>query len=126
MIVSRTANTGIWRSASATIHSTLFDCSVITRRRGLISGHWETTIFRAADATNNSTTPFGSISYLSHLPRQQVFAIHSDVVNYINELGDQGASLHQAFDIVTLHLVIQRFIEKRIEVCEDFPADEGH
>ena len=122
MIVSKMARARIWGYASATIHSALFDCMVITRRRGLVSRRWETTILRG-DPAGNCPTLFGSVSYLPHLTRDRVFAVHCDVANYINELGERGATLPQAFDTVTLHLTIQRFIDKRIEVYEDFPED---
>lgn len=68
-------------------------------------------------------TPFCAVSYLPHLKRDRILAIHGDVANYINELGDQGATLYQAFDTVTLHLAIQRFIDKEIEMYEDIPAE---
>jgi hypothetical protein len=123
MIVSKMARASTWGYASATIHSALFDCMVITRRRGLVSRRWETTILRRDPAGNCPTLPFGSVSYLPHLTRDRVFAVHCDVANYINELGEQGATLHQAFDTVTLHLAIQRFINKRIEIYEGFPKD---
>jgi hypothetical protein len=110
---------------STTIHSTAFACIVLTRRRGLLSSRWRTTIFRTDPVPKRLAQPFGSVVYLSHLTGDRIFAIHSDIANYINTLGDQGATLHQAFDTVTLHLAIQRFIEGRIEIYEDFSESDG-
>jgi hypothetical protein len=93
---------------------------VITRRRGVVSRRWETSILRGEVSINRATF-FGSVSYLPHMTRERVFAIHGDVANYIDELGGQGATLYQAFDTVTLHLVIQRFIERKIAIYEDCP-----
>jgi hypothetical protein len=113
----------MWGCASATIHCGAFDCVIITRRRGLVSRRWETTILRGDPVEDRPVLPFGSVSYLHHLTRDRVLAVHCDVVDYINELGEQGATLYQAFDTVTLHLAIQRFIKKRIEIHEDIPED---
>lgn len=116
-----TAYSKIWRYASTGIRSAKFECLVITRRRGIIPRHWVTAILRGdPDA---KPTPFCAVSYLPHLKRDRILAIHGDVANYINELGDQGATLYQAFDTVTLHLAIQRFIDKEIEMYEDIPAE---
>lgn len=93
---------------------------VITRRRGVISRRWETTLFRG-DANISRPTIFGSVSYLRHMTRERIFAIHGDVANYIDDLGSQGATLYQAFDTVSLHLAIQRFIERKIAIYEDCP-----
>lgn len=124
MIVSTKTGGRIRKHMSAAIHSVNFDCMIITRRRGIVSCRWETTILRG-DPNTICPTLFGSVSYLAHLTRERVFALHCDAVNYISELGDQGATLHQAFDTVTLHLAIQRFIDKRIEIYESFP-DPSH
>jgi hypothetical protein len=123
MIVSKMPRRGMWGCPSATVHCDAFDCVIITRRRGLISRHWVTTISRENPVENSPILPFGSVSYLPHLTRDRVLAVHCDVVNYINELGEQGATLYQAFDTVALHLAIQRFIEKRIEIYEDIPEN---
>jgi hypothetical protein len=113
----------MWGCASATIHCGAFDCVIITRRRGFVSRRWETTILRGNPVENCPILPFGTVSYLPHLTRDRVLAVHCDVVDYINELGEQGATLYQAFDTVTLHLAIQRFIEKHIEIHEETSED---
>ena len=61
----------------------------------------------------------GRFYYVANLTRDRVLAVHSDVAEIINELAEQGATLAQAFDRVTLHLAIQRFIEKEIQIHED-------
>ena len=124
MIVSSSPPSGIWGRTSTSIHSPAFDCVVITARRGLISRRWQTTILRGDPTETPKIQPFGSFSYLRHLTRTRVLAIHGDVADYINQLGEQGTTLFEAFDRVTLFLAIQRFIEKRIEIYEDTQIDE--
>ena len=70
-------------------------------------------------AKNCPIRPYGPFYYVANLTRYRVLAVHSDVAEIINELAEQGATLAQAFDRVTLHLAIQRFIEKEIQIHED-------
>ena len=119
MIVSKQLPSPIWGHTSTSIHSSGFDCVILTVRRRFISRCWQTTILSGDPAKNCPIRPYGSFYYVANLTRDRVLAVHSDVAEIINELAEQGATLAQAFDRVTLHLAIQRFIEKEIQIHED-------
>jgi hypothetical protein len=119
MIVSKQLPSPIWGHTSTSIHSSGFDCVILTARRRFISRRWQTTILRGDPANNCPIRPYGSFYYVANLTRDRVLAVHSDVAEIINELAEQGATLAQAFDSVTLHLAIQRFIQKGVQVYED-------
>ena len=119
MIVSNQLPSPIWGHASTSIHSSGFDCVIVTSRRRFISRFWKTTILSGDPAKNCPIRPYGPFYYVANLTRDRVLAVHSDVAEIINELAEQGATLAQAFDRVTLHLAIQRFIEKEIQIHED-------
>jgi hypothetical protein len=119
MIVSKLLPVPICGHTSTSISSSAFDCVVITVRRGFVSRRWQTTILRGDPAENCPIQPYGSFYYVPNLTRDRVLAVHTDVAEYINELAEQGATLSQAFDRVTLHLAIQRFIQKGVQIYED-------
>jgi hypothetical protein len=123
MIVSNQLPSPIWGHTSTSIHSSGFDCVILTARRRFISRCWQTTILSGDPAKNCPIRPYGSFYYFANLTRDRVLAVHSDVAEIINELAEQGATLAQAFDRVTLHLAIQRFIQKEIRIHEDSPEE---
>ena len=124
MIVHKLPPAPIWGHTSATIRSAAFDCVVITARRRFISRRWQTTILRGDPPENGPIQPHGSFYYLANLTRDQVLAVHADVSKILDDLAEQGATLAEAFDRLTLHLAIQGFIEKRIEIYEDCPEND--
>ena len=123
MIVSNQLPSPIWGHASTSIHSSGFDCVILTSRRRFVSRCWKTTILSGDPAKNCPIRPYGSFYYVANLTRDRVLAVHSDVAEIINEVAEQGATLAQAFDRVTLHLAIQRFIQKEIRIHEDSPEE---
>jgi hypothetical protein len=124
MIVHKLPPAPIWGHTSASIRSAAFNCVVITARRRFISRRWQTTILRGDPVDNGPIQPYGSFYYVADLTRNRILAVHADVAKILDDLAEQGATLAEAFDRLTLHLAIQRFIEKRIEIYEDSPEDD--